>query len=182
MTSASVFGLPVAKASAWIFNCYVVEADAGLAVIDPGLPLVARKALEMIERDLGRTAGDIVSVNCTHGRPDHVAGVSTLTGQSSCDVHLPERCRDYLAGQRPRVFPGVESTLRFVPVWGGQQFSPRAAMEFARHGTSIGFGGPPILTLDFESTGFVSDGETLPGAHGWEVIHAPGHTDDSTCF
>lgn len=180
--SATVFDLPIAKASAWIFNSYIVETAAGLVVVDPGLPVVARQAIEVIERDLERQVSDIVSINCTHGHPDHVAGVSTLTGQTTCDVVLPARCESYLAGEKPRVFPVVESSVRFMPVWSGQKFSPRAAMEFARYGTSTGFGGPPMMTLDFEPSGFVADGDALPKAEGWEVIEAPGHTDDSTCF
>lgn len=182
MIRSSLFGLPITKASAWIFNSFIVETTAGLVVVDPGLPVVARNVLEVVERDLERSVSDIVSINCTHGHPDHVAGVSTLTSQTACDVLLPSRCEAYLDGEQPRVFPLVESSLRFMPVWSGQRFSARAAMEFARYGTSAGFGGPPMLTLDFEPAGFVSDGEALPSAEGWEVIGAPGHTDDSTCF
>lgn len=182
MTSSTLFGLPISQASAWIFNCFIIETADGIVVVDPGLPIVARRALEVIERDVGRSASDIVSINCTHGHPDHVAGVSTLTDQSTCAVNLPSRCESYLEGEKPRTFPVLESTMRFLPVWGEQEFSARAAAEFARYGTSAGFGGPPMLTLDFEPTGFVGDGDALPFGEGWEVIHAPGHTDDSTCF
>ena len=40
----SLFGLPVASASVWIFNSYVIDAGDGLVVADPGLPIVAKKA------------------------------------------------------------------------------------------------------------------------------------------
>ena len=182
MSNQSIFGLPVSKASAWIFNCYIIESDTGLVVIDPGLPVVAKRALELIERDLGRASGDVVSVCCTHAHPDHVAGVSEMINSASCDVHLPTRCQSYLEGERPRTFPLVESSVRFMPVWGAQRFSARALTEFARYGKSTGFGGPPMISLDFEPTGFVDHGDTVPSAAGWEVIHAPGHTDDSTAF
>ena len=178
----SVFGLPIARVSDWIFNCYVVDLGETLAVADPGLPVVARHVLDLVERELGRSAMDIASVLCTHAHPDHVAGVSTITARSSCTTHLPARCEQYLAGEKPRTFPLVESSLRFLPVWGGQPFSARALLEFARHGTTMGFGGPPMLRLDFEPSGFLHDGDALPGANGWQVIHAPGHTDDSTAF
>ncbi len=183
MTSSTVFDLDISRSSAWIFNCYVVHTGPELAVIDPGLPLVARQTLEMIERELGRSAGDVAAINCTHAHPDHVAGVTTITAQStSCGVHLPQRCEDYLAGERPRNFPLVESSVRFLPVWSEQPFSIKALAEFARHGKSIGFGGPPDIALDFTPAGFVDEGDAMPGGEGWEVIHAPGHTDDSTCF
>lgn len=182
MSSTSVFDLPISRTSAWIFNCYVIETDGGLVMIDPGLPVVAREALNRIERVLERPAGDVSAIACTHAHPDHVAGVSTVCARSGCDVHLPHRCEAYLAGERPRTFPLVESTMRFLPVWGSQPFSARALAEFGRYGTSIGFGGPPDLRLDFEPAGFLADGDALPGAPGWKAISAPGHTDDSTCF
>ncbi len=182
MSDSRVFDLPVSMANAWIFNGYVIEGDTSLIVVDPGLPVVADRLLEMVGRDLGRQPDDISGVVCTHAHPDHVAGVSTLTHATPCAVHLPQRCADYLAGEQPRVFPLVESTMRFLPVWGAQRFEPRAFAEFVRHGTSIGFGGPPMLTLDFEAAGFVDDGDPLPGAPGWMTIRTPGHTDDSTCW
>lgn len=182
MSLNDVFDLGIARSTAWIFNCYVVDAGPSLVVVDPGLPLVARRALEIIEQDLGRSVDDVTAVNCTHAHPDHVAGVTTITERAHCDVHLPQRCKSYLEGERPRTFPLLESSLRFLPIWSGQPFSARALAEFARHGKTIGYGGPPDIALDFEPAGFVDHGAVMPGADGWLAIHAPGHTDDSTCF
>lgn len=181
MTTHEIFGLPVSKASAWIFNCYVIHGTDGVVVVDPGLPVVAKRTLDHLEQDLGRTPDDIRSVNCTHGHPDHVGGVSTLAATNPA-LCLPRRCEAYLGGERPRTFPLVESTVRFLPVWAEQPFELRAMGEFAKLGKRIGFGGPPDMTLDFEPTAFLDDGDPVVGAPGWEVIHAPGHTDDSTCF
>lgn len=179
---SQVFDLPVMRSSAWIFNCYIVDGGSQLAVVDPGLPIVARRALDLIEQTGEHCVDDIASVACTHAHPDHVAGVSTFTDRASCDVHLPLRCKSYLDGERPRTFPLVESTVRFLPMWGAQRFSGRAFAEFVRYGKTIGYGGPPDIALDFEPSGFVGHGDGLPGADGWEAIHAPGHTDDSTSF
>lgn len=179
---STVFDLPVSMASAWIFNCYVVDTGGGLIVVDPGLPMVARRTLDMLERDLERTATDIDAVLCTHGHPDHVAGVPVLRESAGCDVLFPRRCESYLDGEQPRTFPLVESSLRFMAVYAEQRFSARALVEFAQAGRRVGFGGPPMMHLDFEPDGFVDDGDSMPAANGWEVVHAPGHTDDSTCL
>lgn len=179
---SSLFGLPVGVASAWIFNCYVIEAGNGLVLVDPGLPIVADRAIELVQSGFDRRPSDIVAVACTHGHPDHVGGVSTIARQSSAPIHLPDRCRAYLGGETPRTFPLVESSVRFMAVYREQPFSFEAVREFAKLGRSIGFGGPPELTLDFEPSGYLEDGSPLPGAPGWRIIHAPGHTDDSTCF
>jgi glyoxylase-like metal-dependent hydrolase (beta-lactamase superfamily II) len=178
----SVFDLPVAMTSAWIFNSYVIDTGDGLVVVDPGLPVVAKQAIAMIERDLDRSADDIDAVLCTHGHPDHVAGVSVLQGSAECQVMLPQRCESYLDGEQPRTFPLVESSMRFMSVYAGQRFSARALKEFAQVGRRIGFGGPSTMHLDFEPDGFVADGDAMPTAPGWEIIDAPGHTDDSTCL
>lgn len=177
-----IFDLGISRASAWIFNCYVVDTGSTLVVVDPGLPVVAKRALDMIEQQLGRSVDDIAAVNCTHAHPDHVAGVTTITALSACGVHLPQRCQSYLDGERPRTFPLVESTLRFLPIWSGQPFSRHALADFARYGKKIGYGGPPDIRLDFEPASFVGHGDPMPGDDGWQSIHAPGHTDDSTCF
>lgn len=182
MSSQTVFDLPVTKTSAWIFNCYVIDGGRQLAVVDPGLPIVAERTLAYIRRDLDRDAADIGSINCTHGHPDHVGGVSTLAVDPASALCLPRRCEHYLAGERPRTFPLVESTVRFLPVWSQQAFEWRALGEFARLGKTVGFGGPPDISLDFEPTSFLDDGAPVLGVDGWQIIHAPGHTDDSTCF
>lgn len=169
-------------ASAWIFNCYVIDVGDGLVVVDPGLPVVSKRTVDLIERDLDRSVDDISTIQCTHAHPDHVGGVSTLTERTATEVYLPHRCESYLAGERPRTFPLVESSVRFMPVWGEQRFSFRAMSEFAKLGKKVGFGGPPDIHLDFDVDGFVANGDVVPGATGWEVIHTPGHTDDSTCF
>lgn len=183
MTS-SLFGLPISHAAAWIFNCYIVEGDDdGLIVVDPGLPTVASRALQLINDKLEHDSGDITTIVCTHGHPDHVAGVTTIAAATpSVDIVLPAQCERYLEGERPRTFPLVESTFRFMSVSADQPFSVRALKEFASVGRSVGFGGPEMLHLDFTPTDFIDSGMELSGAAGWETIHTPGHTDDSTCL
>ncbi len=180
---SELFGLPIGWTAAWIFNCYVIgDPDDRLVVVDPGLPLVARQALDLIEGEMGRETRDVTAVMCTHGHPDHVGGVSTLTGPTAAEVHLPARCRDYLAGEQPRTFGLLDASLRFMPVYREQEFSAAALREFTRVGRTIGFSGSTAMTLDFEPAGFLEDGADMPSAPGWRVVHAPGHTDDSTCL
>ena len=181
--TTSLFGLPVAHASAWIFNCYVIHDDDGIVLFDPGLPVVARTALDLITTQLDRSVADVRGVVCSHAHPDHVGGVSTITAETDAEVQLPDRCRAYLDGETPRVFPTVESLLRFMSLLSEQPFSRHAAAEFAQLGRKVGFGGPsPDLKLDFTPTGFLTTGDTVVAADGWEVIDAPGHTDDSMCL
>jgi glyoxylase-like metal-dependent hydrolase (beta-lactamase superfamily II) len=182
--TTSLFGLPISHAAAWIFNCYIVEGDdGGLIVVDPGLPTVASSALQLVTGKLERDPGDITTIVCTHTHPDHVAGVTTIAAATpSADIVLPARCEKYLEGERPRTFPLIESSLRFMSVYVEQPFSARALKEFASAGRTLGFGGPEMLHLDFTPTRFIDSGEQVAGAAGWETIYTPGHTDDSTCL
>ncbi len=183
-TGSDLFGLPIGWTATWIFNCYVIgDPDDSLVVVDPGLPLVARQALALIEGEMGCEASDVTAVMCTHGHPDHVGGVSTLIGPTAAEVHLPALCRAYLAGERPRTFALLDASLRFMALYGEQAFSPRALTDFARVGRTTGFSSAgATMTLDFDPAGFLDDGTDMPGAPGWQAIHAPGHTDDSTCL
>lgn len=178
-----LFDLPVTMVSEWIFNSYAIMTDSGgLVVVDPGLPTVATKMLAKLSRGVGAGRADISTVLCTHGHSDHVGGVSTLLRGCGAEVHLPQRCESYLAGEIPRVFPVVESSLRFMPVYREQPFSVRGVREFLGGAGRIGYGSGGAIRLDFAPTGYLADGDGVPGAPGWTVIHAPGHTDDSTCF
>lgn len=173
-----IFGLPIRAASRWIFNCYVVEdgGAGGPLVVDPGLPCTAEAARdELVE--LG--AEDTV-IASTHGHSDHVGGIPHLLASTRARVFLPSRCADFLAGEPART-PGPREAVKIMPVLGDQPFDRRAAREFVSE-AGVGFGKTSRMSVPFEIDGYLEDGVPLDEAPAWEVIHAPGHTDDSTCL
>ncbi|MCZ7630912.1 MAG: MBL fold metallo-hydrolase [Microthrixaceae bacterium] len=183
--TGGLFGLPIAVASRWIFNSYAVRSPEGtVAVVDPGLPSVAEAVLDAIADQLALDPRDVRTVVCTHGHSDHVGGVSTLLDgcDAGTEVHLPQRCEAYLAGETPRLFPLVESSLRFMPVYREQPFSAGALREFLAGTSKVGFGGRPQMTVDFDPAGFLGEGAPVPSLPGWVTLSTPGHSDDSTCF
>ncbi|MEM9190931.1 MAG: MBL fold metallo-hydrolase [Myxococcota bacterium] len=175
--SRSLFDLPITLTSEWIFNCYLLESDDGIVAFDPGLPSVARKARRWIDQE-GRP---LTALLCTHGHPDHLAGIEPLRGAEDIPVYMPKRFDAYLQGEVPRMFPLVDSSLRLLPVLGEQPFSFTAIREFAA-ASDIGFGQSKTFQLPFQPSGFVSDGKPLPMASDWEVIETPGHSDCSTSY
>ncbi|MFZ1439196.1 MAG: MBL fold metallo-hydrolase [Candidatus Microthrix subdominans] len=173
-----VFDLPVVAASRWIFTCYGIIGDEGSVVmVDAGLPSSARGALGAL-RSIGRQPKDVTTVLATHGYSDHVGGMSTVLKQTPASALLPQRCRNYLSGATPRSF-GLDANVRFLPMLGQHRFSAAAAREFVQTGTSGGYGRQEQFTLPFTPSGFLADGDSVPGAPGWMVIATPGHTDDS---
>jgi glyoxylase-like metal-dependent hydrolase (beta-lactamase superfamily II) len=175
-----VFDLPVYRAHRWIFNCYAIIDESRPVVIDPGLPAVAGDVLNGL-RGMGHEAADLEALVCTHAHPDHLGGMPRILAAAAVETHLPGRCESYLAGEQPRAF-GFGDAVRFLPVLGEETFSFATLREFAAAGRTIGFGGPKQLTLPFTPSGFLRGGDTVPGLTGWEVVEAPGHTDDSTCY
>jgi glyoxylase-like metal-dependent hydrolase (beta-lactamase superfamily II) len=102
-----------------------------------------------------------------------------LLGAFDGRVHLPARCEAYLAGELART-PGPREAIKIAPVLADQETNWQAAREFVS-GT-IGFGRTSRMSVPFPVAGYLRDGEELSEVPGWEVIHAPGHTDDSTCL
>jgi len=177
----TLFGLPIRLRSRWIFNCYMVgDPDTGITLVDPGLPSVAADALSCIATEFGADASPSTML-CTHAHPDHLGGMPHVLSRHQPTVLLPSRCESYLAGEQPRGF-GFDNAVRFLPVLSGQKFNFATMREFASTGRKIGFGGPKNLTLPFSPDGFLDPSAVPASLDGWEVIEAPGHTDDSTCL
>lgn len=175
-----LFDLPIYRTHLWIFNCYAVVEDDEATLIDVGLPSIGDSVIDGLA-DRGIDPNRLRGLLCTHAHPDHVGGMPRVLERAQTETFFPARCEAYLAGERPRRF-GANDAVRFLPVWGEERFSLSAARQFARAGTKIGFGGPKDMKLPFTPTGFVTEGTAPSCLPGWEVIGAPGHTDDSTCF
>lgn len=174
-----LFDLPIAAASRWIFNCYVVEdgGDGRPMVVDAGLPCTALMAVDVL-RELDAQSVQIVA---THGHSDHVSGIPRLLSAFSADVHLPARCEAYLAGEHARS-PGLREVVKILPVLADQPFDRVASTEFVGEASHIGYGRSPRMRVPFAVTSFLCDGDTVTPTSSWEVLHAPGHSDDSTCL
>ena len=180
MSMDRLFDLPIYRTHLWIFNSYAVVEDGRAALVDVGLPSIGEAVLDgLAAHDVNPS--QLRALLCTHAHPDHVGGMPRVLERAVIDTFFPARCERYLAGERPRRF-GLNDAVKFLPVWGEERFSLKAAHEFAHAGMTIGFGGPKDLKLPFTPTGFLTDGTAPAGLTGWETIAAPGHTDDSTCF
>jgi glyoxylase-like metal-dependent hydrolase (beta-lactamase superfamily II) len=182
MGAPSVETLPelgITVISAWIFNCYVVH-DGGEGrplVIDPGL---VRNA-DAVVAQLG--PGDEARpwvVAATHAHSDHVGGVPHLAGRAPLRLHLPAVVRTWRDGERPPT-PGPREVARIVPVLADQPFDAGSLLAMAKEASRAGYGNRGYR-MPVEVTGWLADGEAVPGAPNWVALHTPGHTTDSTCY
>lgn len=168
--------LGVTRVSRWIFNCYVLhDGGGGPVVVDAGLP----RTVEDVAPVLGGLHGTLHSVVATHGHSDHVAGIAPLAARFAAPVYLPAPTLTYLDGARPRS-PRLSKLARIAPVFADQPLD-RVGVCGLVHGASLaGFGTPRGMRWRGPApAGGLEDGQPLPGAPTWIVLHTPGHTDDS---
>jgi glyoxylase-like metal-dependent hydrolase (beta-lactamase superfamily II) len=134
-------------------NAYLVVDDAGMAVVDTGLPGSGKKLLELV-RALGRRPEEITRVILTHQHPDHIGGAADLMAASGAEVWA-----------HPLDTPAIEGT--------GKRDGPKGALGLVFNMLIF-----PRLRV-VKVTHPLSDGETLPvltGEGGLRVVATPGHT------
>ena len=133
-------------------------ADERLTLIDAGM-VGSRLTLERYLRRIGRGMGELERIICTHGHPDHIAGLSEIVRDRE-DVAVLIHADDLAGLQRPwreafaRTEPRAERRGRII------QYLTRA---------------PTMPTT-------IADGEVLPVLGGLRVVHTPGHTPGSICL
>lgn len=132
-------------------NAFIVETDAGLVLIDSGLPRRHSRIVDALKA-IDRSPADIVAILLTHAHADHTGGAAALTRSSEARVLAPVLDAPAIAGQTsvppPPILdrPWLRWLVRFVP-----SAEPVPAPE-------IGAPGP------------------VPDLPGLTAIPTPGHT------
>jgi glyoxylase-like metal-dependent hydrolase (beta-lactamase superfamily II) len=186
--------LPIDMPGLGHVNCYILEDDRGLALVDPGLPdeTSFRTLVERLE-GFGASLHNVHTVIVTHSHPDHFGGyrhianatddVELITHETFRDQMQADEMRenldfDSLEPSKMTIEELRESFKRTTP-WGKQFSPPDMALErFQRHGRKsfASFRLP-------EPTRRVSDGTVVELAgREWVSVHTPGHTEDHLCL
>ncbi|HBY98176.1 MAG TPA: hypothetical protein DEP84_30240 [Chloroflexi bacterium] len=139
-------------------NCYFVRLRDGWMLVDTGLPFHAGALLRHARALMG--PGELLRfIVITHTHPDHVGALDALalaTG-AAVWVHTAGE-RTLREGLSPDAFPGA--------------LGARIAAFYRR----------VLPYRPVEPSGTFEDGDELPFAPGWRVIHTPGHTPDQCAF
>ena len=187
--------LPISMPGLGHVNCYVLEDDRGIAVVDPGLPgddswghLVDRLARA------GYAVDDVHTVVVTHSHPDHFGGAMRLHHDAGADIVTHESFRtlfdladadDHEDSERLDVnsaddrAAAMERWFSKPSPWGGRRGGP--SPEFLERIRSSGTEGGAFATP--RPTIPLVDGQTIELARReWVAMHTPGHTFDHLCL
>lgn len=176
-------------------NCYVMEDERGLAVVDPGLPGEQGWA-DLCDR-IGRAGykiGDIHTAVITHSHFDHFGGASRIHEETGAEILTHESFSVFWNGQEANDEDSAalaEATEEEQEAeidrlfserlpWGTHRSRPPADMveRFRRMGR---FARSPIWTP--RPTLRVRDNQTVMLARReWVALHTPGHTHDHLCL
>src|SRR5262245_21202879 len=134
-------------------SAYLIVDDAGLALVDTGLPGSGKKILALIGA-LGRRPEEITRIILTHQHPDHIGGAADVVAASGAEVWA-----------HPLDTPAIEGT--------GKRDAPKGPLGLLFSMLIIPRLRPVKVTRP------LSDGETLPvlaSEGGLRVVATPGHT------
>jgi glyoxylase-like metal-dependent hydrolase (beta-lactamase superfamily II) len=191
--------LPIDMPGLGHVNCYILEDERGVALVDPGLPEVASyEAIKGRLADAGIPLKRVHTVIVTHSHPDHFGGARWLRDETGADVvsHRwfqvawdPSGSPDVdvedvatLHAEEEAALADAPERRRFrpwdAPPWGGEaqpnQFEsadPEARKRFAEF---VRFARPTVRLDDAQTI-------RLAGRE-WIAVHTPGHTDDHLCL
>jgi glyoxylase-like metal-dependent hydrolase (beta-lactamase superfamily II) len=168
-------------------NCYALEDERGVAVIDPGMPgPQSWKALVARFADAGFRPDDVHTVVVTHSHVDHFGASGRLRVVADADVVTHRSFRtwwdpsdvddpDALEDRKRAKNPWNQTTP-----WGGEHPRPprrvRLKYKFLKPFLRRWFATPsPSRRL--------ADADVIRlGGRDWVAVHTPGHTPDHLCL
>ncbi|MCB0970892.1 MAG: MBL fold metallo-hydrolase, partial [Acidimicrobiales bacterium] len=150
-------------------------------VVDLGLPSHIDDVARALAAHGGAALDDLAAAVATHGHIDHVGGLPPLHRAHGTATYLPAAMAEMRDGTLPRRPPGLRAVAQILPVLASQPRDLGAVREATSAGREIGWDHQGVR-IPHEPAGWLRDGEALPGLPGWQVLAAPGHSDDSTCL
>jgi len=187
--------LPVHLPGLGHVNCYVLEDERGVAVVDPGLP-GPESYSTLVERlgQMGVAIGNVHTAIVTHSHPDHFGGVYQLRDETGCDVITHHEFRTIFdareAGEgqdsaslelaTDDELEELRERWRRPTPWGGRTEAPplEAVKRFIAAGRK---GAKPFQVPEPSIT--VADEQVIElGRREWVAVHTPGHTTDHLCL
>lgn len=156
----------------WMVNFYLVQDDAGITVVDAGLPGHYAQLTEVLAR-LGCSIHDVRAVLITHGHPDHTGLAERLRAETGAAVWVHAADAPILKDPR-RIGDHWKAERSMLPYIVRRPATLTVPLHLARRG---GFHPRPVRQLTTFGEGQAID---VPGQP--QAVPVPGHTLGSTAF
>jgi glyoxylase-like metal-dependent hydrolase (beta-lactamase superfamily II) len=188
--------LPISMPGLGHVNCYVLEDERGVAVVDPGLP--GQESWDHLVDRLtraGYAVDDVHTVVVTHSHPDHFGGAMRLRHEAGAEIVTHETFRtifdtadldDHEDSEELDVnsaddrAAAMERWFSKPSPWGGRRAGPSPEFMERIRGAD---GSAGTLFATPRPTQPLVDGQTIKLARReWVAMHTPGHTYDHLCL
>jgi glyoxylase-like metal-dependent hydrolase (beta-lactamase superfamily II) len=136
-------------------NAFLIESDDGLTLIDAGFPRKEAAVFGAI-RGLGRSPDQLEHLIFTHGHPDHIGSAAAIVRETGARTYM-----------HPLDIPMAESGGPFRPMRPAPGLLGQVLCRLFFH--------PEERLQPVAIDQALTDGEILPIAGGFDVIHTPGH-------
>ncbi|MEY2438432.1 MAG: hypothetical protein QOJ67_2099 [Acidimicrobiaceae bacterium] len=183
--------LPIEMPGLGHVNCYALEDERGVTVVDPGMP--GPKSWKSLIDRFGRAGfalRNVHTVVVTHSHVDHFGASGRLRVEAGADVVTADSFRTWWdptdAGEQElEVVDGEEDSPDRLPwdqptPWGGPHPRPPLAVR-ARYKLM-----KPVMKKWFATPSpstRLSDAQVVTlGGREWVSVHTPGHTPDHLCL
>lgn len=185
--------LPISLPGLGHVNCYFLEDERGVAIVDPGLPGPQswRALVDRLKR-AGYKPRNVHTVIVTHSHPDHFGGAGRMRDTYGAEVISHRSFRTWFDPAEDESLDDdpageAEPTPSSVAPWGRQMpwradatFQPPLSrrLKFGLYRTALKrFMKTPAPTRR------VDDAEVITLARReWVALHTPGHTNDHLCL
>lgn len=188
--------LPVELPGLGHVNCYLLEDEKGLAIVDPGLP--GPKSFEDLNERLklaGYGIENVHTIIVTHSHFDHFGGAERVREETGAEIVTHKNFRVMWAGKETKEMIGGaedegaeseggedEETQNAKTPWGTTREFPGSKedrnrwREMGREEREQWFRTP-------EPTIHLVDSQIIKLARReWVAVHTPGHTADHLCL
>lgn len=202
--------LPISLPGLGHVNCYAMEDDRGVALIDPGLPgPQTTLALQKRLKSAGMSLRHVHTVVITHSHPDHFGQAGMLRRLAGAEIVTHQNFRTFLDPVAEDDDVDLDATPTTSQQRGARsEWDEKAKVDSAiavDHGPlspNTPWGGSPYMIprhrqikyrlMQFTAgrliptpspTKRVIDDEAIQlGGRSWVAVHTPGHTTDHLCL
>jgi glyoxylase-like metal-dependent hydrolase (beta-lactamase superfamily II) len=182
--------LPISLPGLGHVNCYLLEDERGLAIVDPGLPGPSSwRALVQRLKAAGYKPKHVHTVIVTHSHPDHFGGAGRLRDTYGAEVISHRSFRTWFDPREDEALDDEQaSDSAPAPSPFGRQMPWRSDSTFRPPlKRRLRFGLYRVVARQFMRTPAptrrVDDAEVITLARReWVALHTPGHTNDHLCL